>query len=146
MGDVMEITFSLVPRNIPKMSPESFQKRIQNPYKRASGGFRKHGLKTDVEKESHVWKCCPKWIQNLMKNDEKADLGTLAPPRLICTIPESSGGTPPDENVPKTTDTSCGKKRAAGKREGPMLQETSLCAAGWAKPIWINCSLVFEWF
>ena len=51
---------------------------------------------------------------------------------------EALGVPPPDENVPKTTDKSCGKKRAAGKREGPMLQETFLCAAGWAKPIWIE--------
>ena len=50
----MKITFSLVPRNIPKMSPKSFQKRTQNPYKRVSGGFRKNNLKTGVEKEAHV--------------------------------------------------------------------------------------------
>ena len=54
MGGVMEIMFSLVPRNIPKMSLESFQKLTQNPYKRVSGVFRKNNLKKDVEKESHA--------------------------------------------------------------------------------------------
>ena len=144
IGVVVKITFSFVSRNIPKRSPTNVQKQSQNPYKRVSGSFRTNSLKKDVEKESHAWKSFPKWTPQFMKKQWKNGPGHPGAAEAHLYDPGKLWGYPPWRKHTENNRQIVWKKTHSRKTKGTLLQETSLCAAGWAKPIWIKWPSEFE--